>query len=224
MIEEEGISLLDIFRFIVRNILVISLTTILIFSLGASYTLLKKPYYESSAKVVLVTDNGLSSTSDLDMMIRLADTISGWLTDYWVLNAVIEKLDLDEDEDSLSAKITAKPISNSIFISVSCVDKDAEFAKSLCEAIITESLILWNEQSSIVGIGLQDSYALLTDSTPAKVISVNKPLYLLVSLAIGMTFGLVVACFKEFVLEAQLKGKEKEYQLSLEDFNVNIEQ
>ena len=155
VIEEQGLSIRDIVFIIKRNILFITLVTVIFTLAGAFYGLkIKKPSYTATSTAVVVIDTGANSNQATSFV--YATYFTSTFTDFIQSNSVLnracdslqeEGIDINRAALANCIKVTAKTDSLIITIDADVSSKDAEegtknsvlIANTLLAAAIAEA-------------------------------------------------------------------------------------
>ncbi|MFI3260277.1 MAG: Wzz/FepE/Etk N-terminal domain-containing protein [bacterium] len=126
----EEISLKEIFKFLKDNVIYFILITIVVFAVGIPYSLyFKVPMYESTSTIVLATENGLTSSSELTFNQNLVDTYKEVIKSRTVIENTIDELNLSGTYEILNSLIEVTSVSGTEVIKISVKHTDADLAK-----------------------------------------------------------------------------------------------
>jgi len=156
----EEINLKDLFKFFMRKIPIILFVTILVLSLGITYTsFLKTPLYSGDTTLILVkSENGQVATvtqSDIVLNQKLVSTYAKIIKSKRVLNQVIEELKLSYDYEELMENVSVSSGNDTEIIKISVTDQDAKqatrIANMIAEVFKSEIMEIYNlENVSII--------------------------------------------------------------------------
>lgn len=158
----EEINLKDLFNFIVRKIPIIILITVIVVSLGITYTsFFKTPLYLGDATLLLVKNTSGSeqntSVTQNDILLnqKLVATYSEIIKSRKVLNQVIDELKLDYSFEDLYGMVRVSSVSDTEIIKISVSDENSKravrIANTIASVFRTEVMDLYNlENVSII--------------------------------------------------------------------------
>lgn len=204
----EEINLKELFDYIKERILFIVSITLFIAAIGGLYSIfIKTPMYKSTATVLLVSDDGTSSTtsttqSDVNLNKSLVSTYSELVKSRTVVKTVIDNLSLDYKIDDLTSKITVSNVSDTEIIKIQVIDKDPELAASIS-----------NEVVKVFGEEVKKHYALQNVSIVDAAESAEEPyninfikelvIYLLIGIILGVGTTFVIYYFDTTIKSAE---------------------
>jgi len=140
------LTIIDLYDIFIDNIKVIIISVIIGVILSILYTtLLLKPMYESSTKIILVKPTtettivgqttGLTA-NDVALNQKLVSTYSEIIKSKKVLNEVITNLSLDITAESISENVTISPVKDSEVINITVLNADPTKAADIANEII----------------------------------------------------------------------------------------
>lgn len=139
--EYKGFSLLQVFRLLKRNALIIVLTTVLFGMIGyvlAAY--FTTPLYTAKASMYVYSNSNKTNTnitySDLTASQELVNTYLVVLMSDNLLNQVIANLNLQLTTQSIRSKMSAAAIDNTQSFSISYTDADPNQAQTVVNAVV----------------------------------------------------------------------------------------
>ncbi len=204
----EEINLKELFDYIKERILFILAITLFVTAIGGLYSIfIKTPMYKSTSTVLLVSDDGTSSTtsttqSDVNLNKSLVSTYSELVKSRTVVKTVIDNLSLDYKIDNLTNKITVSNVSDTEIIKIQVVDEDPELAASIS-----------NEVVKVFGEEVKKHYALQNVSVVDAAESAEEPyninfikeliIYLLIGVILGMGTTFVIYYFDTTIKSAE---------------------
>ena len=139
---EVEINLLDLFFYIWDRIWLVILITIMCGAaayISSAYFMTE--YYESSTTIWVMggSDTTSSSTSitysDIQVNTQMANDYINIITSRYVLNEVIEQLNLDYSVETLSSHISTQIVSDTRMIIITVTDEDPQRAQSIADII-----------------------------------------------------------------------------------------
>ena len=142
------LTIIDLYDIFIDNIKVIVISVIVGVILSILYTtLLLKPMYESSTKIILVKPTTETTTTiagqttgltanDVALNQKLVSTYSEIIKSKKVLNEVITNLSLTDTADSISKNVTISPVKDSEVINITVLNADPNKAADIANEII----------------------------------------------------------------------------------------
>jgi capsular polysaccharide biosynthesis protein len=201
------ISLIDLFKILKGNILLISFLTLMFGAIAAFYAFgVADPTYKSNAYVMVqVQVEGTSGNSfDLVNAQRLMATAADLISMPVVLEKVIEDLNLDITPAQLKSNLTVSSSTTSYFINVSYLSSDPEESKVIVNAVIDSAIQFANDNVAI----LEDNIIRTSTAGNGVYDSPNKVLYVVIGLILGGIFGVGLAFLSE-MLNNTFRSKEQ---------------
>lgn len=137
----DEINVLELLKYYLKKIKIITLVTILFLLVGLLYTKeIKTPLYHGSTTIILVAQNNsdvsaASQTNDLNLNQKLVTTYSEIIKSRRVLNKVIKKENLKLTVKELAKKIVVSSVSDTSIIKISVSDKNNKQAVLLANSI-----------------------------------------------------------------------------------------
>lgn len=139
-VNEEEISLAEIFDAVKPYILHILITTVVMGILGFGYTkLLVKPVYQSSATLIVNNrrnDSGAISNDEINSAKGLASVYSIIIKSDAVMQPVVNSVDQTISSNGLANKVSVSSVNGTQIIKVSVVDTNSQKAKRYIEEIL----------------------------------------------------------------------------------------
>lgn len=185
--QEDTIDLLELFwamvnrwKFILLLMLIGAMLT------GVYYLIGIKPSYQADASIFITNNESVITVSDLQLSSELTEDYAKIIKSRNVLKQVIKELDLDLDYRGLSKLVTVTNPDNSHIITITVTCGDVELCRDIA--------------NSLMNIGLDRIYQVVGSSEPtvidyseAEAVEEITP-SLTKYLAIGLLFGMVLAC------------------------------
>lgn len=139
----EEINLKELFDYIKERILIIVIIMLAVLVVGCVYSIfMKTPMYKSEAKLVLVSDDGLSSgnaqlsQSDLTLNKNLVSTYSEIAVSRGIMDKVIKNLALNYTIEQLQSHVTVTTVKDTEIINIQVVDPDKGLAADIANEIV----------------------------------------------------------------------------------------
>ena len=190
------ISLVDLFKILRNNILLILISTFLIGAIAGAYAyLVANPKYKSNAYVMVQVQvtSGTNDSFDLVNAQRLMATAADLISMQVVLKEVIENLDLSITEGQLKSNLTVSSSTTSYFINVSYLAEDPEVSKAVVNEVIDQAIAFANDNVAI----LENNIIRTSTANSGVYDSPNKVLYVVIGLILGGIVGVGIAFIKE---------------------------
>ncbi|MBU8906564.1 YveK family protein [Desertibacillus haloalkaliphilus] len=196
---EETISLKEIFETLKKRIVMIILITVM--AVGASGVIsyfFLTPMYQTSTQI-LVSQQATGASSALqsvgfDTDSKYIDTYNVIMKSPYILDQVIEELQLDRSHNALNNQLNVSQEGQSQVVSIRVEDQDPAMAVDIAN---TTAMVFQREVASLLRV---DNVVVLAQAelseTPSPV-SPNPPL----NMAIGFVVGLMAAVGLAFLLE-----------------------
>lgn len=213
---ESGISLVELFNMLFRNIYLIIFLTVITTILGVVYTFgLVKPTYAASSDIMVQVDKTSGSgetTNDIDLTstLRIVQTVSEFVEKDFVIESVIDELGLEITPSNLRNNLSVKYSSTSLFITIKYTDIDPDIAKRVVNTLIKNAIQIANDEFPVLnnvmvqaGLAKKGTYA-----------SPNKLLNIIISIIIGVVIGVGTALVIEFLKTTVRNKKELEALIS----------
>jgi capsular polysaccharide biosynthesis protein len=196
--QNNEISLVDLYKILKNNLIMIIILTLLVGTIAALYAfLIVTPKYQSRADVLVQVSVDTSSPDNnaLLYMQRILSTASDYLKSELVLEDVKEMLDLDIPVSVLRNNLSVSFSTTSFYIYVSYQDEDPLLARDIVNQVIASAKEIANTDTEIVmfrNVIIQTSQA-----KPGTYVSPNKTLYTIIGLLLGGIIGVGIAFTKE---------------------------
>lgn len=195
----DEIVLKDIFKFIKDNIIFMIILIGIVFAIGIPYSLcFKTPMYQSTSTIVLATENGLTSSSELTFNQNLVDTYKEVIKSRTVIENTIIALKLNTSYESLNDLIEVTSVNGTEVIKITVVHHEASTAKSIVTTltdIFTDEI---QELYKIENVKILDKAS--TASSPYNInIIKDSVIYLLIGLIISALFLVIKFSFSNSI-------------------------
>jgi len=201
------ISLVDLFKILRANLIMIVAFTLAIGLIAALYAfLVATPKYKSNAYVLVAVQVSGSQGDSFDLINaqRLLTTAGDLISMPVVLEQVIDVLDLDLTPTQLKNNLTVTSSTTSFFINVSYLSEDPILAKDVVNEVINQAIIFANANIPI----LDDNIVRTSFANNGIYDSPNKVLYVVIGLILGGIVGVGFAFLKE-MLNNTFRSKEQ---------------
>jgi capsular polysaccharide biosynthesis protein len=216
---ENGMTLVEFFNLIIKNILLIVTITVATTVISVVYTYnIAKPTYTAQTKIIVQVMKGLDNEStndyDLNTTKNLMATVSEFIQQDMIIEAVIEDLDLNITTSTLRNNLTVSYNSSSLLISVKYESLDPETSADVVNSVVENTISIANEEYPILnntmksmGIAKKGIYS-----------SPNKVLNIAIGVILGGILGVVMVLLVE-VFHTTVRNK-KELEVLLPNYQV----
>lgn len=196
--QSNEISLLEIYRIIKKNLIMIFSLTFLFGVLAGLYVfLLVEETYQSNAYVLVQVRNEGSPTNEFDLnnAQKLLETAAQLIKMPVVLNRVITNNNLNIELKDLQKNLSVTSSNSSYFINVSFESVDKELAKDIVNAVIDEAISFADTEIPI----LSENIIRTSFAETGEYHSPNKVLYIFIGLILGGIVGVGISFIKELM-------------------------
>lgn len=136
--DETEIDLIEILRVMIKKLpmmIAVGLLTAMIAFLGSTFLI--TPEYESTTKIYILNkqDNANVTYSDLQMGTQLTKDYEELIQSRFVLEEVIQQLDLDMGYTTLKSKVSVSTLTDTRIISIKVKDQNPAMAMNIANAI-----------------------------------------------------------------------------------------
>jgi len=190
------ISLLDLFKILRSNLVLIILSTLLIGIIAGLYAyLVADPQYKSNAYVMVQVQTGTGTEGSFDLVNaqRLMATAADLISMPIVLEQVIDDLNLDITAKQLESSLTVTSSTTSYFINISYLSGDPSLSEQVVNSVIDEAIAFANTNVAI----LKDNIIRTSTAQEGVYDSPNKVLYIAIGIILGGILGVGIAFVKE---------------------------
>lgn len=190
------ISLLDLFKILRSNLVLIILSTLLIGIIAGLYAyLVADPQYKSNAYVMVQVQTGTGTEDSFDLVNaqRLMATAADLIAMPIVLEQVIDDLNLDITAKQLEGSLTVTSSTTSYFINISYLSGDPQLSERVVNSVIDEAIAFANTNVAI----LKDNIIRTSTAQEGVYDSPNKVLYIAIGIILGGILGVGIAFVKE---------------------------
>lgn len=194
--QENEISLLDLFKILRSNIVLIVLSTLIVGVIAGAYAfLVADPQYKSNAYVMVAVQatSGNEDSFDLINAQRLLSTAAELIKMPVVLEEVIAELNLDMTTGQLASNLTVTSSNTSFFINVTYLSEDPNLSKEIVNEVIDQAKIFADANVPI----LEENIVRTSFANTGTYDSPNRVLYVVIGLILGGIVGVGFAFLKE---------------------------
>jgi len=208
-IQENEISLLDLYLIVRKNIVLILTFTTLFAMIAAGYAfLIVDETYASNADVMVQvqTDQTVDGSYDYNTAQKLLATITEFMSKDVVLDEVVRDLDLSYTPKQIRNNLTITSSNTSFFINIKFVDEDAELARQIVDSVIDNAIQVANGNDAFSSLKNKMTRTSFADAGVYE--APNKPLYVVIGIILGGITGLGFVFVKE-LMNNSYKSKEQ---------------
>ncbi len=221
IVEEEGISLQDLFRIIWDNIALILIITMWITVIGVVYTFaIVTPKYTADTSLIVQVDVEATGTSEQSAIV-IANNLIGTYKEFIVSNKVLESVQADIPElantslGSLQNSISVSTTTNILIIHIKVENESPAMAQEIANVLVENSIEIANDDQNPYVL-LQDKLKVLdVAKLPVNPSSPNKMLNIAISVILGGIVSLGVVFLKEFFNNKYKSIEEVEKHLNI---------
>ncbi|WP_104190436.1 polysaccharide biosynthesis tyrosine autokinase [Cryobacterium sp. Y82] len=199
-------------RILSKSWVVIVLLTVFGGGCGTAYVLLETPQFSASAKV-FVSAQSAGSVADLaqgnSFTVQRVKTYVDLVDTPIVLNKVIQRLDLADDEDSLALRVEATTPAETSIIEIKVTDADPALAAAIANATaqsLADVVIEIEAPQTADAVNPIKLTLVKTAAAPAAPVSPKKALSIALGVLAGLALGVLCAVLRE-VLETRIRNE-----------------
>ncbi|MDY0210832.1 MAG: Wzz/FepE/Etk N-terminal domain-containing protein [Acholeplasma sp.] len=215
--EEKGISLIELINILLRNWLLIGISTVLIALVAGVYAFrIATPMYESKSDIIVQVESSSELGFDYTTALRLVPSIAEFMKKDIVLNDVIEKLDLDMKAADLRKGLSVTSSNTTFFVYVSYQSADPKLSKDIVEQIMISARTIADNDVTFSSFKGKISNATTVPQVGVYA-SPNKTLYVIIGILLGGIIGVGIVLVKELTNNTYRKKDELE-----DDFDIQV--
>lgn len=212
---EEGISLIDIFNILKKNILIIIISILVAIILGFIYVFtIATPTYQSKCLVMVQFDNPTSSTSDVSNSLRIVATVAGFMEDDMVIDKAVGTLKekgIEITNKEIKDGFNTSYSTTSLNITVTYENENKEICDDVLNTVIKSAEHLanntLNEEGEPYYPSIKNAISQIGVAGEAKDVSMSKKIVLVIFAMAGLIIGFVITFVKE-LLNTSVVSKE----------------
>ena len=218
-VNENGMTLVEFFNLMIRNILLIVTITVATTVISVVYTFnIAKPTYTAQTDIMVQVMKGLDneSTNDFDVntTLNLMQPVSEFIQQDMIMEAVIDDLNLDISASTLRSNLTISYSSRSFFITIKYESLDPENAADVVNSVVKNAIEIANDDYPILN-NTMESMGIAKTGTYS---SPNKVLNIAIGVILGGIIGVVMVLLIE-VFHTTVRNK-KELEALLPNYQV----
>lgn len=206
-IEEDVLDIEDLIFTLLRRWKLIILTMIPVLVLGFIFANTRPTLYQAETSLMISGNNvGVSlDRGDIDLNQKLTVTYLELAKSKVILQNVIRKFDLKEDEKTLASNISILPVADTEIIKLSYKNSDPQLAAVITNEIAKQFITRVSNIMKVRNISVIDVAEIPTKPLPKK-----RVLIILASGMAGLVLGVGVAFIVEFMFAKLRKPKDIE--------------
>ena len=200
MREEPGLSLLDIWNILIKNLIIIIACTFFGGACGGVYGyVIKDPTYVSNASVMIQVkienDTNVDVNNGIVVGLRITQTVAELMQSNLVCKLTAAEVYGNENYYTvIKSGLSITATSNSLMLPISYVSTDRENGKKVLDSVINNTIALANDDNNNF-VALKDKIAVVDTASEPRYNWPNKILLLI----IGVVLGVVIAFIKELL-------------------------
>lgn len=219
IVEEEGISLLELFNLVKDNIIAIIAFVFVTTLIGTLYTvLIEKPTYTASTSLIVQVQSGSSTSSEYtDILVseKLVKTFTVFIESNLVLDAAQDTLagsNVDLSIDDLKTGLNVTNITSTLVLEVKWTDENASRAALIVNQVAEKAVAAANTDAYTY---LNDKLVVLDVAITPSVAEKNTVLNIAISIILGGLLSVLYIFIKEITNTTFKSYKEIEKVLGL---------
>lgn len=200
MEQTNEISLLDLYKILKRNWVLITLMVVIIGGLVGAYSIVMvDDKFESKADIMVQVPYEGTTENNFDLLNaqRLLPTVAEFLSSERVLLEVVDALGLDMTVSEIRSNLSVRSSTTSYFIYISYESTDNQLSRDMVNTIIAEAIDLANNDADFLIFANK-----ITQTSNANLgvfSSPNRPLYVIIGLILGGIIGVGIVFLKEMM-------------------------
>ncbi len=211
--EKEGLSLIDMWRIIKKNILIVIISTVIATAAAIVYAfVMVAPKYQANGSVLIDTSSKKETGTDSIIAgLRYVPTLNDYLYEEKFLTEVAEDLtqkgfynaeyiaQLKENDrfptllNSLRSSLSVSNTENSLIVKIYFNSTEGEFAQAAVESIISKITTISADEYELLSGVIKEA----SSASGYYSVSNGRTIYILVGFVGGLVIGLAIAFIKE---------------------------
>lgn len=218
MVEEEGISLLDLFNLIKENIIVIVALVFVTTLIGTLYTvLIEKPTYTATTSMIVQVSNDSTSSEYTDILVseKLVKTFTVFVKSNLVLESARVQLanqDVEKSVNNLRTGVQVTNVASTLILELKWTSESPEESAKIANAVATAAVAAANTEAYTY---LNDKLVVLDVAMVPTVAEKNTLLNIAISIILGGILSVAYIFIKEITNVTFKSTKEIEKVLGL---------
>lgn len=205
--EDDVLDIEDLIFTLLRRWKLIILTMIPVLVLGVIFANTRPTLYQAETSLMISGNNvGISlDRGDIDLNQKLTVTYLELAKSKVILQNVIRKFDLKENEKTLASHISILPVADTEIIKLSYKDRDPQLAAVITNEIAKQFIARVSEVMRVRNISVIDRA-----DVPQRPLPKKRVLIVIASAMAGLVLGVGVAFIVEFMFAKLRKPKDME--------------
>ena len=205
--EDDVLDIEDLIFTLLRRWKLIILTMIPVLVLGVIFANTRPTLYQAETSLMISGNNvGISlDRGDIDLNQKLTVTYLELAKSKVILQNVIRKFDLKENEKTLASNISILPVADTEIIKLSYKDRDPQLAAVITNEIAKQFITRVSEVMRVRNISVIDRA-----DVPQRPLPKKRVLIVIASAMAGLVLGVGVAFIVEFMFAKLRKPKDME--------------
>lgn len=216
--EEEGISLLELLKMVLKNWILMILFLILGVVLGICYTMfiMDEEYTSESSILVIISTDGEPKEYDYNNSLMIINTVSELAKQSIILNDVAAKHQINMNE--LSQMITVEHPSSSLVLIIKVKAGSEDLAQAIADEVVDSLILECISNPNLAMIG--DSLMKTSDASTPTYTGHSKLLYMLGFVVVFLVLGAFLAISKEILLQKRHLKQKNEIKVTNQLENI----
>lgn len=218
--EEKGLSIVELFNLLLKNWLLIGISTVLIAGIAGVYAFaIATPMYESKSDIIVQVESTSSELGyDYNTALRLVPSIAEFMKKDIVLDHVIQELGLASSMSTgkLRSGLTVTSSNTTFFVYVNYVSDDPELSRDIARQIVISASYIANNNPTFLSFKDKISDP-TTEARLGVQTSPNKPLLLVIGVLLGGILGVGIVLVMELTNNTYRTKEELET-----DFDIQV--
>lgn len=216
---DNGMTLVDFFHLIIKNLILIITITVATTVIGVIYTFnIAKPKYTAESFLIVQVMNGEDSTStkdyDVNMTFNLMQPVSEFLQQDLIIERVIEDMNLDITPKQFRSNLAVNYSNRSFFITIKYEAGNPILARDIVNSLVDIAISTANNEYPVISNTIFSMGA----AKDGIYTSPNKVLNIAISIILGGIIGIVTVLLIE-AFHTTIRSK-KELELLLPEYQI----
>lgn len=217
--EEKGLSIVELLQLLLKNWLIIGISTVLIASIAAIYAfVIATPMYESKSDIIVQVESSSELGYDYTTALRLVPSIAEFMKKDIVLDHVIQELNLEEKMSAgqIRSGLSVTASNTTFFVYVTYTSSDATLSRDIANQIVESAREIANNNATFSSFKDKISEPTTIARTGVQT-SPNKPLLLIIGVLLGGILGVGIVLVVELTNNTYRTKEELEA-----DFDIQV--
>lgn len=217
--EEKGLSIVELIHLLLKNWLIIGISTVLIASIAVVYAfVVATPMYESKSDIIVQVESSSEVGFDYTTALRLVPSIAEFMKKDIVLDDVIQQLGLQSTMSTaqLRSGLSVTSSNTTFFVYVTYTSADPELSRDVADQIVKSARDIANNNTTFSSFKDKISDPTTTAKMGVQT-SPNKPLLLIIGVLLGGILGVGIVLIIELTNNTYRTKEELE-----SDFDIQV--